>query len=459
MPPAGYLTVDGINACLHFLTSTYPSICQPITLPEASHEGRVISAVKLASAAGANRRGVLLIGGVHAREIVNPDMLLALALNLCRAYTSGTGLSYGPKAFSAATIRSLIDRLDIFILPLVNPDGRAYVQSPTGDAFWRKNRSPNPGQPCRGVDINRNYDFLWPSGIGTSANSCSEVFKGANAFSEPETRNVRYLLDQYAGIMGMVDVHSYSQLILSPWGDDLNQSADPSMNFRNPAYNGMRGTVGDSYSEYIPAADANWFTTTGIRIRDAIAAVRGRMYTVEQGVLLYPTTGTSNDYAYSRHFVNASYRKVWAFVVETGLEFQPPYSEALNIISEVSAGLIEFCRVLVPVKPKEKEKDKESKDRKDIKDRKETSKEKEVAKDIETPMVPTPAGGFASADAGLRQQIEQLAMRIQWLEERLAQGQAFISAEDRPHVGGGVIGQSAEAQALQADEEEWTDEQ
>lgn len=344
MPPPGYLTAAGIESCLQYLANTYPTICQLIVMPEASHEGSSIRAIRIRGGASGNRRGVLFIGGVHAREIVNPDLLVSFALNLCKAYTSGTGLTFGGRSYGSSIVRLLVHTLDIFILPLVNPDGRVYVQSPTGDAFWRKNRNPNVGLPCRGADINRNYNLLWSSGIGTSASSCSEVFKGNNAFSEPETRNVRHLLDTYPNIMGMIDVHSYMQLVLYPWGDDDNQTTNPSMNFMNPAYNGMRGTAGDSiYREYMPQTDWDWFATTGNRVRDAIAAVRGRVYTVEQSILLYPTSGDSKDYAYSRHFVDATKRKVFAYVLETGTEFQPPYSEALNIISEVSSGLVEFC--------------------------------------------------------------------------------------------------------------------
>jgi carboxypeptidase T len=347
MPPRGYLTAAGVESALEYLANTYPPICQLIVLPEQSYEGRTIRAVKIASRADGDRPGVLFIGGVHAREIVNPDLLVSFALNLCQAYTSGTGLTFGGRSYDSSTVRMLVDTLDIFILPLVNPDGRVYVQSPTGDAFWRKNRNPNPGLPCQGIDLNRNYDCLWSSGIGTSANSCSDVFRGSNAFSEPETRNVRHLLDDYPNIMGMIDVHSFLELVLYPWGDDDNQSTDPSMNFTNPAYDGMRGTAGDSiYREYMPQTDEDWFATTGERIKDAIAAVRGRVYRVEPSINLYPTSGTSKDYAYSRHFVDATKRKVFAYTVETGTEFQPPYSEALNIISEVSSGLVEFSVVV-----------------------------------------------------------------------------------------------------------------
>lgn len=344
MAPTGYLSVSGIESCLQYLATTYPSICQLIMLPNGTHEGRTSRAVKIANGSGDDRHGVLFIGGCHARELINPDMLVSLALKLCQAYTNNTGLTFGGRSYAAGTIQVLVDALDIYIFPLVNPDGRAHVQSPTGYTMWRKNRNPNPGHTCIGVDLNRNFDLLWSSGIGTSTSSCSDIYKGSAPASEPEVNNVLHLLDTYPNIHCMVDVHSYMELILHPWGHDENQTTNPSMNFLNPAYDGLRGTVGDSlYKEYIPSEDLDWFQDTGADIREAIADVRGRTYTVQPGIDLYPTTGTAGDYPYSRHFRDESDGKIYSFTLETGQEFQPPYSEALNVIEEGSAGLIQCC--------------------------------------------------------------------------------------------------------------------
>ncbi len=340
-PPTGYLSAGAIVSVVQHIATNYPSIATHITLPEQSVEGRTIHAVKIAKGGGV-RRGVLVIGGAHAREIVNPDLILSLALKICEAYTKGTGLSFGPKTYTNTEVRLIVESLDLILLPLVNPDGRVHVQSPAGYAMWRKNRSLNPGQPCRGVDLNRNYDFLWSSGIGTSASSCSDVFKGPAAFSEPETRNVRHLLDSHPNIGFFIDVHSYSELLLYPWGDDDNQTTDPSQNFANPAFDGQRGVVGTGYREYIPAADLDWYVATSGRMRDAIAAVRGRTYTAEQAIGLYPTSGTGDDYAYSRHFVDTGKRKVFGMTIETAREFQPVPEEGQQVISEASAGLVEL---------------------------------------------------------------------------------------------------------------------
>ena len=71
--------------------------------------------------------------------------------------------------------------------------------------------------------------------------------------------------------------------------------------------------------------------------------VRGNDYGVKQAFGLYPTSGASDDYAFSRHFANPAKSKVYSFTVECGHSFQPTWSEAEEIIREVSAGLIAFC--------------------------------------------------------------------------------------------------------------------
>jgi carboxypeptidase T len=352
--PTGYLTSDGIESALLHIHEKYQSITEVVAMPEPSQEGRISRAIKISkrdSGKNGKRNGVLFLGGVHAREIVNPDLLVSLTLNLCQAYSSGSGLVFGGKSYDTSSIKKIIEGLDVFIFPLVNPDGRAYVQSPTGDPMWRKNRNSNSGQACEGVDINRNYDFLWSSGIGTSADSCSEVFKGTKAFSEPETRNVRYLIDEYTNLRSMIDVHSFSEDILLPWGDDDDQTDKEEQNFLNRSYDGKRGTLDDNiYAEYIPKKDLDWYKEIGTKMSNSIAKVRGTEYTVMEANDLYPTTGTSHDYAYSCHFVDTNKKKILGYTLETAKVFQPSYSEAINIISEVSVGLIEFCLATLAIK-------------------------------------------------------------------------------------------------------------
>jgi carboxypeptidase T len=354
----GYLTADGIESAIQHLAKEYPSICKTILLDKnKTHEGRICRVLKISGNITENihKNGILLIGGVHAREIVNPDLLVKFSYDLCLAYISKTGLTYGDKSFDIDDIQKVVNELDIYVFPLVNPDGRIIVQ--TRNAMWRKNNNPNSNSGCRGVDINRNYDFLWNSGIGTSLNECSDTFRGANAFSEPETRNVLQIIDEYSNIKSMIDVHSFSETILYPWGDDNNQTLDPYMNFMNPVYDGLRGNLDDSeYQEYIIQSDLEWFEKTGNKMKDSIESVNGTEYKVEQSIGLYPTTGTSDNYIYSRHLGTPTERKIFAYTIETGKSqggdnpFDMPYSEAIKVIPEVSAGLIQFCLASISLK-------------------------------------------------------------------------------------------------------------
>ena len=133
--------------------------------------------------------GILILGGVHAREWVPPDALISLAADLLEAYQLGTGLGYGSKTFAANEIRQVMESLNLFVCACVNPDGRHYSQ--TNDPLWRKNRRPHPSSGnCVGVDINRNFDFLWDhltkfapdSGVSASEDPCEKnVYRGPSA--------------------------------------------------------------------------------------------------------------------------------------------------------------------------------------------------------------------------------------------------------------------------------------
>jgi carboxypeptidase T len=352
VPPSGYLTSTAIEQCLVWLSTAYPGFTQ--LLPFGNSElGRPIRAI-LIRAGGGDRNGALLIGGTHARELINPDCLIGLAFKLCWAYDNNLGLTFGRKDWSRTEIRLLVDGMDIFIVPNINPDGREYVQTtpgPLDHEKWRKNRGTNADGTI-GADLNRNFDFLWQWTIGnTSSDSTKDTYKGDAVFSERETRNVRDFLEAHPQITCFVDVHSYTELILFPWGDDENQSADPSKNFRNPAWDGLRGFKYDAYGEYIPAVDEAKFLDRAIKVQDAIAAAHGRTYTVEQGFDLYGTSGASSDYAYSRFF-RGPRRKIWAYAFETNRAplpgedpmygFQPPFPDALRVMEEVQSGLIQF---------------------------------------------------------------------------------------------------------------------
>lgn len=85
--------------------------------------------------------------------------------------------------------------------------------------MWRKTRQPSETSTCVGVDPNRNYDSHWMENGGASYDPCDEFYGGPKPYSEPE---IQAMADFVSSIRDKVNVllafHSYSQLLLSPYG-------------------------------------------------------------------------------------------------------------------------------------------------------------------------------------------------------------------------------------------------
>jgi murein tripeptide amidase MpaA len=352
----GYLNVEEVeSALLTAAGAPYAAIAQLIALPEKTWEGRQCHALKIGNGSGANRPGVYFLGGIHAREWGSCDILINFIERVEQAYLTNTALTFRSKTFSAAEIKTIVDTLDIVIFPQANPDGRHL--SMTSEHDWRKNLRPAPPDvlpECRGVDINRNYDFLWdfhkrcsPSFVTlTSYNPCSYQYHGEAAFSEPETRNARWIVDNFPDIRFFIDLHSYGTRILYSWGDCEDQTDHPDMNFMNRAYDSVRG-IAESYSEYIPVHDLDTAKSLAEVLREGIKSVRGTDYPAASSFHLYATAGASDDYFYGRHFVDPDEAKILSYTLEWGTQFQPPWQEMRNIIDEITAGLLAFCLEIV----------------------------------------------------------------------------------------------------------------
>jgi murein tripeptide amidase MpaA len=359
-----FLNVVEIESALVALNNAYPSLTQLLELPNETYEHRHSHALLIRGDPSFDcRPAVVLVSGVHAREWGGPDILVNLATDLLEAYSTHAGLAYGGKVFTADVIRSIVDQTDVVVFPDINPDGRAYSMAAHADstqAMWRKNRNPasSGGVATRiGVDVNRNYDFLWnfpitfAPNVGPASNDPSiDTFFGTGPFSEPESRNVQWLVDRFPRARYFVDVHSYTGDVLYPWGDDQNQTTDPSMSFMNSAWDGKRGIKNDAYRDYVPAWRLAELQTAAAIIRDGIHAVRGQSYVSQQGFSLYPTSGTSEDWAFTREFLSPSRGKLSGFVIEfnKNIDFFPTWAEMVDLIADIDSGLIALCAYARP---------------------------------------------------------------------------------------------------------------
>ena len=354
----GYLTADEVEQAMVLGEKNHPGYFERIALPHRTWEKRQCHAFRIGKGTGRGRRAICFLGAVHGREWGGSDILVYFAMRVLRAYRDRTDIKLGRQTFSAAQIKRLVETRDIVVFPQVNPDGRHF--SMEHHPFWRKNRRPAPkgrGPKSMGVDLNRNFPFLWrydrcfaPQTVESSHNPGDyETYVGPRAASEPETKNVIWLLDRFPNIRYFMDLHSYGETILHSWGSDDNQCANPRMSFRNRKWDGKRGLIHDDvYREYLPADIQQEALRVGRHAATAIRKVRGRNYAVKQSVGLYPTAGSSDDYACSRHFMDRRNGRIVAFTMEWGrthasTPFHPPYPEMRQVMRDVTAGLIELC--------------------------------------------------------------------------------------------------------------------
>ncbi|HEX6159521.1 MAG TPA: M14 family zinc carboxypeptidase [Thermoanaerobaculia bacterium] len=357
-----YHNVPEIETAIANLAAAHPTITELIALPETSFDGKTIHCLRIGSNAADAADGALFLFGQHAREWVPPEIALALVADLLDAYAGNHDLTYGGKSYTAAEVKAIVETVNIFAVPCSNPDGREFTMA-VPDFFhtnWRPNRntSYHADPSCHGVDLNRNYDVAFDLGkyfldinavtANTSDKPChpADVYQGPSPFSEPETRNVKWLLDLYPRLRWLIDVHGYRGEIYYPWGLDQNQSDDAAMNWRNPAFDGQRGGENDAYREYISSGDLATHVLLANHLRDGMEPVRGISYLVTQSFTFYPTCGTAQDYAWSRHFLGM--KRVESFTIEIeSSSFQPPLAEKDEVVREVVSGLINFCLGIV----------------------------------------------------------------------------------------------------------------
>jgi len=362
-----YLNVVEVESALQLVAATHPGFTELVTLPHRTWENRVCRAVRVAADLATARPTVVLFAGVHAREWGGPDILVSFLERLTAAVSDGAEIALPGYTVPTADVERIGNGLDVVVFPQANPDGRAYSMRTDGNEMWRTNRRPSP---VGGVDVNRNYDWLWDfrryfdpraltrGEVSVSDTRGNDTYHGPEAFSEPETRNVAWLVDRYPTTRFLTDVHSFSELILYPWGDDDNQTTKPEQNFHNPAFDRKRGLLAQNghpdarrYGEYLDPTHRQQLIEIGTRMRDAVQSVNGRTYTLQQGAQLYGTSGTSDDWSFARHILDPARPVIYPYTIEFGRErpndvaasFHPPYADMEKIIDEVVAGLLEMC--------------------------------------------------------------------------------------------------------------------
>jgi hypothetical protein len=262
----GISSTGGLNGAYHsyleletdlrLLERDHPGLAKLVELGE-SLEKRKVYALKISGNAAVDESepAVLFLGCHHAREWISVEVPYLFGKHLLENYDQ------------SPEVRDLVNRSQIWIVPLVNPDGLEYTIHVY--RYWRKNRRFN-ADGSYGVDINRNYGYQWGyDNIGSSPEPVSEVYRGTAAFSEPETEAVRRLFLSRS-FQAVISFHSFSQTIMYPWG-------------------------------YIdtPTPDDTELNAIARTMSGLISAVRGTIYGYGRAAgILYPTNGDTVDWMY-----------------------------------------------------------------------------------------------------------------------------------------------------------------
>jgi murein tripeptide amidase MpaA len=344
-----------IETAMRNLARCYPDRASLFVLPNKTWRKKRVMGLRLQHRRDAQQPGIALTGCLHGDEWGSSEALMHLAADLLLASENCFSLSYGQAHIAANEVQRLIERRTLFVIPMANPDGRLRSQTEPGQAPNRQNCRPpvDPADPFTGgVDLNRNFDFLFDSaafdpltGIDDCEKADSANYHGPHSTSEPEVKNVCRLLNAEPRINWLVDLHSPGCYIGYPWSTDEAQGSLSCMNFREPEFNRQRGARGDVYKEFLADADSAAMTALARRFCVDASKAFGSQYLNGHVFSQTPRSGTCIDYAYARHLMDrvAKRSKVLPFIVEWGKTARPSWSEMEAIVKELSAGLIGFC--------------------------------------------------------------------------------------------------------------------
>lgn len=226
----GYATYAETNDSLNLYHTLRPDI---VSIPDTigfSLQNRPILMIKISDNPNVdeNEPEVFYNSMIHSREMISHTLLMYFVRYLINNYNLD------------ARVQNIINNRELYFVLTVNPDGMVYneTNSPNGGGMWRKNRRLNSGS-SRGVDLNRNFGFMWGyDNFGSSPNGSSETYRGTAAFSEPETQVIRDFVNSRQFRITL-NFHSYSNYYVYPisyrrmWANDHQLLHNLSLRFRS----------------------------------------------------------------------------------------------------------------------------------------------------------------------------------------------------------------------------------
>lgn len=285
----GFFTLEEVYEQFDEMHEEFPNLIsalEPVSDFE-TYEGRNLYVARLSDNPDVDEdESEMLLDAIHhAREPESISQLIFYVWYLLENYATDS------------EVQTILDNTEIYIVPIVNPDGYNYnvVTNPDGGGYWRKNRRDH-GNGDYGVDPNRNYGVEWGTN-GISFSTSSDVYCGTEAFSEPENQAMKWLCENHEFKLALNN-HTYSELLLFPLG----------------------------YAYDVYCDDHDYFELISGEM------VKQNGYTNEISWSLYPASGDSDDWMYEE---TAEKGKIFAMTPEIGYSFWPVSSDIIPIAKEM----------------------------------------------------------------------------------------------------------------------------
>jgi len=245
-----YLTYSQIIDSLNIWSSQYPYISKLDTIGYTV-QGRIILGIKISDNPEITEKEprIRLAGSIHGNEKIGCAVMMNLIKYLLTRYSSDPN------------VKSLVDSREIFIIPLINPDG--YVS--------------NSRYNGNGVDLNRDFGFMWDGWGGSSS-----------PFSQPESKAMQKHSEKYPVSL---DFNYHSSPLVGSTLDTINYPWD--YHPHDPSDSIWIIILSSEYADssgYGITNGYDWYQVTG-SLQDAVLGITGGLsWTIESP---YPPDGSS----------------------------------------------------------------------------------------------------------------------------------------------------------------------
>ncbi|KAI8034034.1 hypothetical protein M5D96_013194, partial [Drosophila gunungcola] len=254
---------------------------------------------------------VFVDAGLQARDWLSPAALTYAISKLTHLWGRPKVKGQGQRAEKA------MRRIDWYFLPLANPDGYQYSR-----------HTDRLESGCYGVNLDRNFEYGW-GGTGSTSNPCKNLYRGAESFSEPESRALRSFLSGMREYLGAyVSLGGYGQAITYPWGDADYTARRAVLALRR--LNQAEYSAGTSYRQKLarPGNSADW-------VQDRIGPqMVFNMFLKDQG---------RYGYLLPPHYIVESGEEVFEFMRTIAQQHNEMITQKTHLLMLLLMGLIAAC--------------------------------------------------------------------------------------------------------------------